>query len=112
MGGDALQQGEGVAHPVGLVGGQHRRVDGRVDVDYLLRFVVKILMWSQKIFVVCTNLQERGHGAEAVPQHGGEVAHHLPLLAQLQQRRLPSLGAVKKILKLHEKIFGTIQKIY
>ena len=69
-------------------------------------------MWSQKIFVASTNLQERGHGAEAVPQHGGEVTHNLPLLAQLQQRRLPSLGAGKKILELHEKIFGTIQKIY
>ena len=93
MRGDALQQREGVAHPVGLVGSQHRRVDGRVDVDYLLRFGVKIFMWSQKIFVASTNLEQRGHGAEAVPQHGAEVTHHLPLLAQLQQRRLPSLGA-------------------
>ena len=112
MGGDALQQGEGVAHPVGLVGSQHRRVDGRVDVDDLLRLGVKIFMWSQKIFVCNMNLQERGHGAEAVPQHGGEITHHLPLLAQLQQRRLPSLGAGKKILELNEKIFGTIQKKY
>ena len=67
-------------------------------------------MGPQKIFVASTNLQERGHGAEAVPQHGGEVTHHLPLLAQLQQRSLPSLGTGKKILELHEKIFGTIQK--
>ena len=80
MGGDALQQREGVAHPVGLMGSQHRRVDGRVDVDYLL--------------------EQRGHGAEAVPQHGGEVTHHLPLLAQLQQRRLPSLGAGKENIRI------------
>ena len=68
-------------------------------------------MWPQAI-LLCTNLEQRGHGAEAVPQHGGEITHHLPLLAQLQQRRLPSLGTEKKILELHEKIFGTIQKIY
>ena len=68
-------------------------------------------MGPQEIFVVSTNLEQRGHGAEAVPQHGGEVAHHLPLLAQLQQRRLPSVGTGKEILEFHEKIFGTIQKI-
>ena len=57
VGGHALQEGEGVAHPVALVGGQHGGVDGRVDVDDLL--------------------QQGRHGAEAVPQHGGEVWHNL-----------------------------------
>ena len=34
--GHALHQGQGVAHPVRLVGGQRRRVDSRIDVDNLL----------------------------------------------------------------------------
>ena len=63
-------------------------------------------MGPQKIFVASTNLEQRGHGAEAVPQHGGEVAHNLPLLAQLQQRRLPSLGATgEKYLNQLKKYF-------
>lgn len=45
--GHALQQGEGVAHAIGLVGGERGRIDRRVDVDDLL--------------------QEGGRGAEAVP---------------------------------------------
>ena len=69
MGGDTLEEGEGVADPVGLVGGEHGRVNGRVDVDDLL--------------------QQRRHRPEAVPEHGGQVADHLPLLAELGQRRLP-----------------------
>ena len=58
------------------------------------------------------NLEQRGHGAEAVPQHGGEVAHHLPLLAQLQQRRLPSLGAGKKNIRIaRENIWNNSKNI-
>ena len=75
MGGDTLEEGEGVTDPVGLVGGEHRRVDGRVDVDDLL--------------------QQRRHRPEAVPEHGGEVTDHLPLLAELQQRRLPRVRAAQ-----------------
>ena len=75
MRGDTLEEGEGVADPVGLVGGQHGRVDGRIDVDDLL--------------------QQRCHRPEAVPEHRGEVTDHLPLLAQLQQRRLPRVGAAE-----------------
>ena len=60
-----LQEREGVADLVGLVGGVH----GRVDVDDIL--------------------QQFRHRPEAVPEHGGKVAGHLPLLAELGQRRLP-----------------------
>jgi len=37
MGCDALEEGQGVADPVGLVGRQGRRVNGRINVDNLLR---------------------------------------------------------------------------
>ena len=41
MGGDALEEGQGVAHSVALVGGQHGRVDGWVDVDdFLIIFTI------------------------------------------------------------------------
>ena len=41
VGGDALEQGQGVAHSVALVGGQHGRVDGWVDVDnFLIIFTI------------------------------------------------------------------------
>ena len=36
MGGDTLEKGQGIADPVGLVGGQGRRVYGRVDLYYFL----------------------------------------------------------------------------
>ena len=32
-----------------------------------------------------SHLEESSHGTEAVPEHGGEVTDHLPLLAELQQ---------------------------
>ena len=75
MRGDTLEEGEGVADPVGLVGGEHGRVDGRVDVDDLL--------------------QQSRHRPEAVPEHGGQVTHNLPLLAELEQSRLPCVRAAK-----------------
>ena len=31
------------------------------------------------------HLQESSHGTEAVPEHGGEITDHLPLLAEFQQ---------------------------
>ena len=68
MGGDTLQQGQRIAHPVRLVRGQGGRIDGRVDVDDLL--------------------QQGGRRAEAVPQHRGQVGDGFPLLAQLEQGRL------------------------
>ena len=40
-------------------------------------------------------LQQRRHAPEAVPEERGQVVHHLPLLAQLQQGGLPGLGATQ-----------------
>ena len=41
VGGDALEEGQGVAHSVALVGGQHGGVDGWVDVDnFLIIFTI------------------------------------------------------------------------
>ena len=39
-----------------------------------------------------SHLKKSCHGPEAVPEHGGEVTDHLPLLAELQERGLPGVG--------------------
>lgn len=64
VGGDALEEGEGVADAVGGVGGKGGGGEGAVDAADLL--------------------EEGGDRAVGVPQDGGEVAEDFPLLAQLQ----------------------------
>lgn len=96
MRGDALQQRQRVAHPVGLVSGEGGRVDGRVDVHYFLqpeREISQSLDRNRAGAGRGSDLQQSGDGAEGVPEHGGQVRHRLPLLAQLQQSVLPGLWA-------------------
>ena len=62
--GDTLQQRKRVAHPVGLMRRQGRRVDCRVNVDDFLK--------------QCGNRPER------MPQHWGQIWDHFPLLATIR----------------------------
>ena len=42
--------------------------------------------------ILFTNLEKGSHGTEAVPEHGGEITDHLPLLAELQQGSFSGVG--------------------
>ena len=61
--GDTLQQRQRVAHPVGLMRRQGRRVDRRINVDDFLK--------------QCSDRPER------VPQHWRQIRYHFPLLAAM-----------------------------
>lgn len=95
--GDTLQQGQGVAHSVGLVSSERRGVDGRVDVHYFLRHRIVLTkpcsnrtLWNRGT-VYSTHLQKCCDRAAGVPQHGRQVRHGLALLAELQQGVLSGL---------------------
>ena len=70
MRGNALQEGQRVADPVGGVRRQRGRAQAGVHGQDLL--------------------QQAGYDAEAVPQVGRELGEGLPLLAQLRKRVLPA----------------------
>ena len=65
--GDTLQQRQGVAHPVGLMRGQSRRVDRWVNVDDFLK--------------QCSDRPER------MPEHGGQIWYNFSLLAAMRRFR-------------------------
>lgn len=71
MGGEALQQGEGIAHAVGGGVAEHGRVELRIDGHYLLK--------------------EGREGAVGMPEHRGEVRAGFTLLGELGERMFPLL---------------------
>ena len=66
---NTLEQGKSITDTVRLVSSQYRRIDGRVDVDYLLLFKIEMLYYPSVNIPVeglpwfqnCATTWERGH---------------------------------------------------
>mmetsp|Transcript_25140 Transcript_25140/g.52069 ORF Transcript_25140/g.52069 Transcript_25140/m.52069 type:complete len:349 (+) Transcript_25140:249-1295(+) len=72
VGGHALEEGQGVAHPVGGVGREGRGGEEGVDADDFL--------------------EEGGDGAVGVPEDGGQVGEVLAVFGQFEEDALALLG--------------------
>ena len=97
--GDTLQKCQGIAHSVRLVSRQCGWIYRWIDVHDLL---IKNRIRRSDTQSVTSNttdesmgrgshLQQSSNGATGVPEHGRQVRHRFPFLAQLQQRVLSGL---------------------